>query len=118
MSYQKALFFLLILIPLLAEAKTKPAKNAAPSLEDRFEKACAKLVKDAPKNSAKETCACLTRNMKETLDAKEFLLLTRTYEGDKKAESELEKKEHAGLQNFDVDLAENCLENPNFKVEK
>lgn len=111
------ILLLLITLPLNAEASPKP-KNIALKVEDRFEKACAKLVKDAPKNSARETCACLTRNMKETLNTKEFLLLTRTYEGDKKAESELEKKEYAALQNFDVDLAENCLEDPNFKVEK
>lgn len=83
-------------------------------LEERLKVAC---LKQAGKmKAAQETCGCVVRNLSAKLEAKEFELITRTYEGDAAAEEELDK--YGALQNFDMEVAEECMDNPRFQVKK
>lgn len=97
------------LVTAVASAGAADAK-----LEERLKSAC---LKQAGKmKGAQETCACVVRNLGTKLEAKDLELLTRTYEGDAAAEEELEK--YGALQNFDMEVAEECMENPRFQVKK
>lgn len=117
----KFLLALILTIPLLAAANpTKPVKKAKSvkmeiSSTERLKTACVKQAKDAAMKSPEQLCECVSRNMSK-LTEKERSLIARTYEGDEKAEAELEKSANAALQNYDVEVAENCLADPTFKV--
>lgn len=79
---------------------------------ERFMNAC---MKQAGKLAgAQELCSCVQANLRKKLDAKDFELVTRTYEGDAAAEKELDKRE--ALASFDMEVAEECRENPRFRV--
>ncbi len=116
------LFFLLLTFPALAIAapaksgKTKQPVKSESALE-RLEKGCVKQAKAGAMADPEKICACVKRNM-EKLTEKELNLLARTYEGDASAEKLLEKNENSALQNYDVEVAEKCLEDPSFKVTK
>lgn len=102
--------------PLLLAILLIPAPGvASEKLEERIEQGCVSMLKMKSKQAGK-VCACVRKNLALKLDDKELELIARAYEGDEKAEKEIEKEENESLSSFDADVAEECLANPKFTI--
>lgn len=92
---------LLCLLPTFAQAKST------------LQSACEKQLKVA---KPKSVCECLDRNLRKKISAKDLALLTKVYSGSEKAAAELETEKHQALQEFDMEVAEKCSQNPSWQI--
>ena len=92
-----------------------PASFASEKVEERIEQGCTSMLKKKSKQAGK-VCACVRKNLALKLDEKDLELVARAYEGDEKAEKEIESEENEALGNFDAEVAESCLANPKFTI--
>lgn len=124
----------LFFVPLFAAATEGPKAPPAPAkaaekadvgaakidkapLLARFEKTC--LQNSAAEGrSQKDLCLCLKNNLGTKLNPVQLSLLVRFYEGDVAAKSEVQKTENSPLLDFDMETAEHCLQDPNWKATK
>jgi hypothetical protein len=82
-----------------------------------FKGACEKLLKkDKKVKNAGLRCGCVGDNLAAKLKIAEVQLLTKVYQGDEKAENELELEANTPLQDFELEVSQNCLANPKWKI--
>lgn len=96
----------------------EPQKDVAQAVAS-FKAACEKLLKkDKKVKNAGLRCGCVGENLATKLKIAEINLLTKVYQGDEAAENELEKDENLPVQDFELEISQNCLANPKWKVTK
>jgi len=104
-------------------AESLPKAEAPESKKDLavavagFKGACEKLLKkDKKVKNAGLRCGCVGDNLATKLKIAEVQLLTKVYQGDEKAENELELEANTPLQDFELEVSQNCLANPKWRI--
>jgi len=98
--------------PILKE----PQKEIDAAVAD-FKSACEKILKkDKKVKNASLRCGCVSRNLAIKLRVSEIVLLTKVYKGSKAAENELEREENLPLQDFELEVSQNCMANHRWKL--
>lgn len=106
---------ILMICPFKAAAESMPSEKQI----QKFQKTCLAAVKSTRKGNEKiQLCECIVRNHAQHLTSKEFDQMEQKYKNpDQKIDPKKLDDDQVILNDFDIDVAEQCQKKSNFSFQ-